>query len=245
MDVRIIVAGLIASLIVAAGCGGSKPEPDLEYVVQPEIRLPEQPPPYTMLVGDEITVTFFYYPEYTVNLVVRPDGMVTIPLMGDVVAEGVKPSQLERVIKERYTDILAEPEVSVIVTSFSDQRVIVLGEVRTPGIVPLRGTMTLVDAIAEVGGIESTGRQDNIILMRREADGTFRGTKVDLDAILRSRSGENIYLMPADVIYVPMTAIAKVDQFVDQFVNKLTPVWHFYLSGRQVVSPREQYILSK
>jgi polysaccharide export outer membrane protein len=236
--------------VLAAGCGGSKPEPVIDAAAEPApmeeaeatIRMPEREP-YTIVAGDALIVRFFYYPQHNVDVVVRPDGMVSIPLVGEVMAEGMRPSALEAIIRERYAEVIAEPEVSVMIHEFGDQSVFVFGEVNKPGAYPLQGSMTLVDAIARAGGLATTGNAGNVILMRRGALGEYSGRKVDLKAIIDPEGTERIHLQPRDVIYVPMTAIAKVDLFVEQYFKNLSPALLFYLYGHDVVTKEGNLIV--
>jgi polysaccharide export outer membrane protein len=170
---------------------------------------------------------------------------VTVPLVGEVHAEGMRPSELEDVIRARYAEVLVEPEVSVIVTEFANQRVFVFGEVLDPGAIDLKGSSTVLDAVAEAGGITPAGRTDSIILIRQQPDGMFAGTRVNLQDLLAGRPGESLVLKPRDVVYVPMTFIAKVDVFVDQFFAKLTPAWYFFIAGREVLNPEGRYIIGR
>jgi polysaccharide export outer membrane protein len=239
-------------VLLGAGCGGSgaKPETELapggaegETAIE-EVWLPESQP-YRMTVGDALSINFFYYPLYNLAAVVRPDGMVTIPLMGDVKAAGMKPVELEQMIRTRYAEVLAEPEVAVMVTNFGNQRVFVFGEVAEPGAYPLMGEMTVVDAVVVAGGIRQDARRDGLILMRKSSDGHYVAKKIDLEAKIRGRESEIVYLAPADIVYVPLSAIGKVDRFVDQFFGQLTPAWRFYILGRDVIDPEGQTIISR
>ena len=239
---KTVTLGLIATLAVAVGCGGPKPEPNLDVAEETRIWVPEREP-YRLTVGDDLSVRFFYYSHYNVNATVRPDGMITVPLVGELKAEGKRPKELEDIIRTRYAEVLAEPEVSVIVNNFAGQSVFVFGEVQHPGVLPLKASMTMVDAIAQAGGVARTGRKDSIVLMRKTAAGGFNGTRVDFEKILESDSGENIYLEPSDVIYVPMSTIAKVDLFVEQFFQELNPAWQFYIHGRESINPEGEYII--
>jgi len=262
---RFTVLLLVTAAVLAFACGAPKPEVEqdlngdleggeeavetapadtAETPVLPDIVVPVRDP-YRMTVGDIIGVRFFYYPTYNVSIVVRPDGYVTIPLLGEVHAEGMRPSELQEIIRSKYSEVLVEPEVSVIVTEFANQRIFVFGEVEDPGAFVLRGTTTVLDAVAEAGGLTYNGRSDSIILIRRQPDGTFSGTRVDLQDLLAGRSAENMMLNPRDVVYVPMTFIAKVDVFVDQFFTKITPAWYFFIAGREVLNPEGRYIIGR
>jgi polysaccharide export outer membrane protein len=241
----------LLALVAAAGCGGSKPMPEADVIApgqggtSEEAAVLPEPQPYTMAIGDLLNIKFFYYPEYDFTAAVRPDGMVTVPLLGEVKASGVRPKDLESLIRARYADVLAEPEVTVMVTEFASQRYFVFGEVVSPGAYALYGNATLLDAIAQAGNIRPTGRWDSVILMRKAPDGSYVARKVDVEATLSGRDTEVVYLLPADIIYVPMSAIAKVDEFVDQFFNRLTPVWRFYILGRDVVDPKAETFIGQ
>lgn len=258
--------GLAASFTLCA-CGAPKPIPEgditgagetpqrSETPAEPPadstgtsdafgIFVPERPP-YRLTVGDRLAIEFFYYPAYDVNVLVRPDGRVTIPLVGEVQAEGKMPSEIEAIVRSKYAEVLAAPEVSVIVMEFADQRVFVFGEVHDPGAYELKGSSTVLDAIAGAGGITYNGRSDSIILIRRQADGMFGGTRVNLQDVLAGRQAESIILQAGDVVYVPLTFIAKVDIFVDQFFVSLTPVWYFFIAGREVINPGGRFIIGR
>jgi polysaccharide export outer membrane protein len=234
------------------GCGGSGPKPESDVVqgagsgedLSEALVFPE-PEPYRMGVGDAMSVKFFYYPPYDFHALIRPDGIVKIPLVGEVKAAGMRPLELEELIRTRYSEMLAEPEVSVMITDFANQRVFVFGEVEAPGAYPLMGNMTVLDAIVGAGGFKATGLKDSVILMRKSADGRYVAKRVDIASRIAGRESDAIYLAATDVVYVPMSAIGKLDQFVDQFFNKITPTWRFYLLGREVVDPEGQTIISK
>ena len=242
--------GLLA-LAMVAGCGGTQPPPEADLLGGTDSAaldvlagMPE-PQPYTMMIGDLLNIKFFYYPDYDFTVTVRPDGMVTVPLIGDVRASGVKPMDLEAMIRERYADVLAEPEVTVMVAEFGSQRYFVFGEVVSPGAYPLSGNATILDAIAQAGNITPSGRWDSIVLMRKGQDGGYTAQKVDVEAKLSGRNREIVYLRPEDIVYVPMSAIGKVDDFVDKFFNKLSPVWRFYILGREVLEPQSETFIGQ
>ncbi len=241
---RVALNVMLLLVVGIAGCAGSKAEPEIDAGQLIKISIPERPP-YTIACGDLLSIKFFYYPSYDVNVRVRPDGMVTVPLLGEVKAEGMRPAELESLIRARYAQVLAEPEVSVIVMEFADQRIFVFGEVKQPGAYDLRGSMTVLDAIARAGGTTNFGRKDSIILIRKSEDGTFKGARINLEKILEEGGTGNLYLMPRDVIYVPMTYIAKVDVFVDQFFSRLSPALYFYIAGHEVFSPEGRFWLGR
>ena len=249
--IRVLLLCLLA-MVLAAGCGGSgaKPQTGLDRgdssgeTAREDVWLPDAQP-YRMTVGDAMYIKFFYYPLYDFSAVVRPDGMVTIPLMGEVKAAGMKPSELETLIREYYGKVVTEPEISVLVTEFGNQRVFVFGEVNDPGPYPLLGDMTVLDAVVAAGGVRPSSDRSSVVLMRKSPAGRYVARTVDVEAKLRGRDSEIVYLAPSDIVYVPMSAIGKLDQFVDQFFNNLSPAWRFYILGRGVIDPQGNTIISQ
>jgi protein involved in polysaccharide export with SLBB domain len=257
---KIAHLALLILALLMLGCGGNQPEPEIDptaevadesadpgesaEVSDADIWMPD-PQPHTMVAGDRYTIKFFYYPEYNVNGVVRPDGYVTIPLVGDFNVDGLTPAQVSDSIRARYSEVLAEPEVSVIITEPASQSFFIFGEVGDPGAYVLSGKMTLIDAIAQAGGVKVSGRKDNIILMRKTPEGRYVAKRIDMDEKVRTGDTEMTYLMATDVIFVPMSAIAKLDTFVDQFFNKLSPAWRFYILARETVNPQGGYVIGR
>lgn len=224
---------IFVALGILVGCGG-KPQPPIAPTDDSSIVLPERPV-YKIAVGDILGIRFFYYPNYDIDVTVRPDGMVTIPLVGETQAEGLTPSELERVIRSKYAEVLVEPEVSVIVRQFAEQRIFVFGEVRIPGAIAYSGAMTIIDAIAYAGGHLPSADLSSVILMRRQPNGKYAGHRVDVQTMLRGKNPELVYLLPKDIVYVPMSNIAKVNVFVDQFFARISPAWLFMIYGREAV----------
>jgi len=258
--VKIVYLALLILALLILGCGGNKPEPEVDPTAEvaeessdagetselseADLWLPD-PQPYHMATGDRYTIKFFYYPEYNISGIVRPDGFMTIPLVGDFNVDGLTPAQVSDSIRVRYAEVLAEPEVSVIITESASQRFFIFGEVSMPGAYVIGGKMTLLDAIAQAGGVKISGRKDNIILMRKTDGGQYVAKRIDLDEIVRVGDTEMTYLMATDVIFVPMSAIAKLDTFVDQFFNKLSPAWRFYILARETLNPQGGYVIGR
>jgi protein involved in polysaccharide export with SLBB domain len=238
---KITVLVMLIAVVAACGCGGPKPHPQLAPSAEPQVNLPERAP-FRFGVGDKLDIKFLYNPTYNVFVIVRSDGMITLPYIGDIYVEGMTPGDLQKQIQTRFAEIVVSPDVAVIVAESASQQIFIFGEVRTAGAYDLRGPMTLLDAIASAGGVNNTGRKDSIILIRRAQDGNFVGTRVNLEDILDGH-GSNVLLMPRDVIYVPATFIAKIDTFVEQFFTKITPTWYFFIAGHDTFYPGGNYIL--
>jgi len=119
---------------------------------------------------------------------------------------------------------LNKPEIAVNVRTYAEQRVFVDGEVMGSRFVELKGITTVMTAIAQAGGLRETARLSNVIVIRKDFDGKPAGTSLDLRSVIDGTDfSQDIRLMPLDIVYVPKSNIARVDKFVDEYINKLIP----------------------
>ncbi len=184
-------------------------------------------------MGDAVEVKFYYTPDLDVNQMIRPDGYISMQLLGEVKAAGKTPSDLESELTAQYGWHLKNPRISVIVRSLLNRRVYVSGQVAKPGMVLMPGPMTVMEAIAEVGGLSSdSAKAENVLVIRYEGR-QRRVFQVDMKSAFRlsPKKGKKdvavdlapFDLQPKDVIYVPETRIVQVDRWVDQHINQILP----------------------
>lgn len=178
---------------------------------------------YRIQPGDLLDIKFYYSPELNEQITVRPDGRISLQLVGEITAEGATPSELTRVLKGKYVD-LDGAEIAVIVRSFNGQRVFVDGEVNRAGIVNMIGPMTVLEAISQVGGVKESARLKEVLVIHRNAQNKDAVTAVDLEKALDGTDlSQDIYLKSFDMVYVPKSSIANIDQWIDQYIKKLIP----------------------
>jgi protein involved in polysaccharide export with SLBB domain len=132
------------------------------------------------------------------------------------------PIELSRALDRAYGEFFKEPRISVIVRSFAAEKVYVAGEVLQPGVLPVSGDVTILGAVMQAGGFRPTARKDSILLLRNDGRGGKSVHLVNLKRLL-SKGGSDLKLQPFDLVYVPQSRIAKVDQFVDQYVRQVLP----------------------
>jgi protein involved in polysaccharide export with SLBB domain len=171
--------------------------------------------------GDDIEIKVFNMPELAEAARIRPDGKISALLLNDVQAAGLTPAQLGEFLSAEYGKQFRNPRVTVIVRNFSSETVFVGGEVAQPGILPLRGELRIAQAIFQAGGVRETGRLDNVVLVRNE-NGQAVATRINLLKVMKAGRG-NLPLQPFDIVYVPKTKVAKVDQFVRQYIRDAVP----------------------
>ena len=180
---------------------------------------------YLIQPGDQLDIKFFYNPELNDSVIVRPDGRISLQLAPEIPAAGMTPAQLTSSLEKSYEKELANPGITVIIRSFSSQRIYVDGEVNKPGMVVLLGPLTVLQSIAEAGGLKDTAKSSQILIIRKSKDNKPQAIEVNLDEIRSATdNNQNIRLAPYDVVYVPKSAVANVNLFVDQYIRQNIPI---------------------
>ncbi|MHC5119147.1 MAG: polysaccharide biosynthesis/export family protein [Planctomycetota bacterium] len=191
------------------------------------------PKAYTLSPGDMLDIKFFYTPELNETQAVRPDGQIALQIIGEVTAEGKTPAELRGLLKRLYAPHLKDPEISIIVRSFSNNRIFVGGQVLLPGPIDMSGQMTALEAIIQAGGIDYEDAEVKNIVVIRHHDGTRYGYLLNMEPMLEGKEAQPFFLEPKDIVYVPQTQIAKVNQWIDQHINKIIPQTGFIFSHRR------------
>lgn len=162
---------------------------------------------YRIGVDDQVQVSVWRNPELGITVPVRPDGMISVPLIGDVLAGGQTPPEVAKDIEEKLSAYVRDPQVAVILTQLRSHeylsRVRVTGAVRQPVSVPFRPGMTVLDAVLAAGGLTEFAAADRTELHRKNGERAL-SYDVKLDRILkRGDLRTNYPVAPGDVITVP------------------------------------------
>lgn len=202
---------------------------------------------YRLSVGDQIEVKLFYNPELNENLVIRPDGKISMQLIGEQRIAGLTPAETENLLVQKFTGIVKEPVLTVIVRKYVTQRVYIGGEVHSQSSVPMEGPMTLMQAVFHAGGFKFNAERRNVLVFRNNGLPDAKVFMVNLDQQLdvqgsaepqcepapqcqqdpatgQIRLGD-IALYPNDIVYVPQTGIGKLAQFLDENIAKIIPLY--------------------
>lgn len=176
--------------ILAAGCATAKPpqlaEPEGEYRIGRE---------------DVIEVAIFQAPDLSRTLPVRPDGKISLPLLGDVEVAGLTSTELAHDLGARLEGLVQTPRVTVIVREINAARVYVIGEVAHPGAFPIRGRLDAIQALALAGGLGDFASRGRILLIRKGPDGDLRYV-LDYDDLIENAASVP-RLQPGDTLFVP------------------------------------------
>lgn len=151
---------------------------------------------------DVLDINVWKQPNLSLSVPVRPDGKISLPLLGDVQAAGLTPMELGNSIQEMLKKYVSNPQVTVIVTAVNSQRVYVLGQVNRPGPVQLYPNMTVLQALSAAGGFTQFAKRKRVYILRRV------GTKeqrygFNYKAALRGDPDQTTVLRPGDTIIVP------------------------------------------
>lgn len=178
---------------------------------EPQIVVSSAPPVEGFRLGaeDVIDVVVFRNPDLTqTDIVIRPDGKVSLPLIGDIRAEGFTADQLAKAITERYREYKDNPAVSVSVKAVNSYNFFVIGEVKSPGKYPLKSYATLLQAITLAGGFTEFAAENAMQVVRHTVteDGQSKEIRIPVnwDSLLSEEGGKyNFILQSGDTIVVP------------------------------------------
>jgi polysaccharide export outer membrane protein len=153
---------------------------------------------------DMLAISVWKEPDISRSILVRSDGKISLPLVGEVVAAGQTPVQLEQTITAKLKNYITDPQVTVIVQQINSEKYNILGQVGKPGAYPLMVTTTIVDAIAAAGGFKDFAKKKGIYILRRNAAGVeLHITFSYQDFIKGKNTDQNITIQPHDTIIVP------------------------------------------
>ncbi|HMQ21065.1 MAG TPA: polysaccharide biosynthesis/export family protein, partial [Planctomycetota bacterium] len=168
-------------------------------------------------------IKFRRTPELNETQVVRADGMITMPWIGDVDVNDKTPEEVATTLLRSYEGKLIEPEIRVLIDKPANRRVFVGGQVLRGGAIEMPGRMTALEAVMQAGGPDLREACLETVVVVRQESGKRIGYMVDLAKSLRGEPATPFHLRNNDIVYVPQTTIAKIDQWVDQHINKLFP----------------------
>ena len=164
---------------------------------------------YVIGPGDNLRVFVYQAPDLSGGVAVRPDGRISVPLVGDVVAAGKNPTQLARELETALAKYVRAPTVTVIVNSFVgplDRQIRVIGEATQPRALPYRDGMTALDVLIESGGLTKFAAGNRAIINRRGADGSNQQIRARLSDLIKDGDiSANVIMQPGDTLIIPQS----------------------------------------
>jgi polysaccharide export outer membrane protein len=217
----VIMAAMLSALALATGDAGAQnalPNPSAAKTPTPAaVPSGGAPPDYVIGPEDMLQISVWKNESLSRLVPVRPDGKISLPLLHDVQAAGLTAMQLREKLAVALAEYMPNPEISVIVNEVRSFRVSVLGEVQKPGVLQLRSTTTILEALAMAGGFRDFASPSKIVIFRRDETGNTKkirfnynravgSSAVSLDNLMGERNpseDQNLTLKSGDVIVVP------------------------------------------
>jgi polysaccharide biosynthesis/export protein len=223
-SITVLVLAAAATVVVYAQAVSQNPEVKTSPAsasAMPASATKDQP--YRLEAGDTIEIRFFFNPELNDTVQIRPDGRISLQLVGEAGIAGKTVAQAAEIIQSAYISELKTPRVTLQIKSYAGQKVFVTGEVQRPGTISLPGSMSLMAAIEDAGGIKLTGNRDKVVLISKGPDGNPAMREVLLRIKGKPTPDSYAELRPWDVILVPESRITRMDRWVDQWIKQLSP----------------------
>jgi polysaccharide export outer membrane protein len=163
-----------------------------------------RPDSYIIGSDDMLAINVWKEPEMSKAVPVRPDGMISLPLLGEIKAKGLTPVQLEDEITDSLKKIMSDPQVTVIVTQVNSLSFNIVGQVMRPGYFPITRPIRVLDAIALCGGFRDFAKQKKIYVLRTGPDGKQERLKFNYKDVIQGKNmAQNIELQPHDTLVIP------------------------------------------
>jgi len=181
-----------------------------------------QPPEYFISNGDLLLIKVWQNPDLDTEAIVRPDGMVSFPLVGDVVAVGTTIQAFRETLTEKLKEYIKNPQVSISMKTIAGRRVVILGQVRSPGVYSVSGRNTILEAIGMAGGFTEDAVGASVMLVR---GGFAKPVPLRLDltkALTKADVSDNVILESDDMVYVPRRFVRDVNYFLRMFLDPVT-----------------------
>lgn len=198
---------MAAAMVLLGGCSATSTQNEPAGTAAPSVQN-EGVADYRIGPGDQLRIFVWNNPDVSAEVPVRPDGLISTPLVEDLLAAGKTPTELARELERRLSEYIRSPQVNVIVQQFrgtiSDQ-IKVVGEAANPRALPYRANMTVLDVMIEVGGLSEFASGNRAKIMRNE-NGKVREIPVRLkDLMERGRMEANVMMQPGDVVVIPQS----------------------------------------
>lgn len=193
--------GPLVLVLMLGGCASSYPPVSPEFAKEVEAH-------YIIGPGDLANIIVWRNPELSMSVPVRPDGKITAPLVEDLQASGMTPTQLARDIEKYLAKYIQSPVVTVIVTGFVgpySQQIRVIGEAAKPQALPYREHMTLLDVMIAVGGITDFANGNKASILRTGGGKSEQFGVRLMDLVKRGDVSANVVMRPGDIVVIPQS----------------------------------------
>ncbi|MGE5279489.1 MAG: polysaccharide biosynthesis/export family protein [Deltaproteobacteria bacterium] len=178
---------------------------------------------YIIADGDVLYISVWENPDLDQEVVVRPDGRISFPLVGDLSARGRTIVELDDILTEALKEFIRNPEVSISIRKLGGSKVIILGEVQRPGVYAVSGSKTILEAVALAGGFTPDAVANSVVLIRG-GFGNPQVQRLDLKkTLMHGRAmNQNVALESEDIVFVPKTFISDLGRVLTQIIDPVS-----------------------
>ncbi len=182
---------------------------------------------YVIGLDDTVEISVWQNEEFTRDVTVRPDGRISYPLIGDIPAQGLTLTELNVIITGRLKEYIRNPQVSIVVKKLGGNKVIVLGEVESPGVYRFTGKMRLLEVVGLAGGFTEDAKIKNVLVIRGDIlNNKAEASSINVAKVLKeAKMDNNVQIEPMDIIYVPRSAIGNLNLFLRQITPSLSIIY--------------------
>jgi protein involved in polysaccharide export with SLBB domain len=212
-----LFAILALLLAVGGGCTPSAPRLEGPGIFPGGVPVTAE---HVLAPNDELEVRFPFYADLNDRVLVGPDGRVSMQLINTVAVGGLTIEAATKAINARYAEVIKEPQATITLRTYAPQQVFVDGWVSNPGLVRSDVPLTVSRAVAQAGGAKSGAQTDHVLVLRRSADNKVFYYQVALGNY-GGAAAEDPLLMSYDVVYVPQTLFASVQDFLVNYVKNV------------------------
>ena len=239
-----IGALLLGGVVLGAGAAGADLLPDTAAADWSSVA------EYRIVPGDLVVVNFGPQELSPVDLRrnarVRPDGRISVYPVGDVIAAGRTPRELEQAIVSLLSVEIRNPRVTVEIAEFGGNQIHVLGRVANPGSFPIGPFTTVVQAIALSGGFSDDAARNSVIVFHRDGARTVKVARIRVDHALKTgQLNQDMVLSRFDIVYVPRSSIGNLNVFARQFFGDLQPIMNTALLGWELFNLDRIFVVSR
>ncbi len=211
------------TLLTLSSCSAIRGGVDEPVELAPANVTPED---FMLGAGDSIEINVYRHDDLKRTVKIDPTGMMMYPLIGDVRVAGKGIKALREELQARLAKYLIAPEVTITVTNLQSQKVMVIGEVKSPSIISIDADISVMEAITRAGGMTNDAKLSNVVLIRR-GSGREKSQVMSLDLKDSFKKGDissNITVRGGDILYLPAVAIADVSRYFEHISKILSPI---------------------
>lgn len=205
---------------------------------------------YRIVPGDLLNLNFGINPIGDRDVIravnVRPDGRITVFPIGDVIAAGLTPRELQASLVKQLSAEMRDPRVTVEVAEFAGNLIHVLGQVNAPGAIKAGPYMTVLKAVAEAGGFKDDASRNSVLVFHRDGARTVRVTRIRLDRAIKSGDlSRDVPLGRFDIVYVPRNSIGNLEVFSRQLFGSTHLALSSALTGWELFNLDRVFVIAR